>query len=225
MSDVSIKWQGPTHYSGSHYPKVLWSPWLSWGQRFQVSINLDFPGCVRNPWPWCSETFLFEDVWEKTLMFSDGFLSYSLFMVLSSFVLHSYNSQPSSYVWQLYSVVHMWDTQRRKQGLSLILWQAFGDLFLIFGCLAMPPYEGRSLILPQLVSPCFVDTHGRPIPFWTETEEERMRGQKEVGRRKREECRDRNNIDIWYSDNNSSLFKSKEMNKWFFKIFWVKECL
>lgn len=52
----------------------------------------------------------------------------------------------------------------------------FGNPFPLLGCLALAEYKGRCLVLPPLDKSCFVETHGRLVPFCTETEEWRMGG-------------------------------------------------
>lgn len=63
----------------------------------------------------------------------------------------------------------------------------FGNLFPLLGCLALAEYKGRCLVLPPLDKSCFVETHGRLVPFCTETEEWWMGGggRGEVGMKKR----------------------------------------
>lgn len=41
----------------------------------------------------------------------------------------------------------------------------FGNLFPLLGCLALAKYKGRCLVLPPLDKSCFVETHGRLVPF------------------------------------------------------------
>lgn len=57
----------------------------------------------------------------------------------------------------------------------------FGNLFPLLGCLALAKYKGRCLVLPPLDKSCFVETHGRLVPFCTETEEWRMGGGRQRG--------------------------------------------
>lgn len=43
-----------------------------------------------------------------------------------------------------------------------------GNLFLQLNCLAQPWCERRNLVLPHLVVLYFIDTHGKPLCFWSE---------------------------------------------------------
>lgn len=57
-----------------------------------------------------------------------------------------------------------------RQDLSQMHDLAFWNLFPMVESLAQAKYKGKSMVLPEFDTPCFVDSYGKPYHLWMEEE-------------------------------------------------------